>query len=153
MERPSLGDQELAVLQFIAEHAPVPARDVIEKFAGEHELARTTILTKIERLRKKGYLSRRRRNGVFYYSPRVPHAEVLQGVVRDFVERTLGGSISPMVAYLMDTRPLTPEELTVLQKLASELRPPESEALIPHETDTPGPANASGSAGKEEPDV
>src|SRR5262245_50072772 len=109
MKKPTLGEQELAVLRFIAARAPVPARDVVEKFAGEQELARTTILTKIERLRKKGYLTRRRQKGVFVYSPRVPQAEVLQGLVRDFVEKTLGGSVSPVVSYLIDTRRLTEE--------------------------------------------
>lgn len=117
----SLGEQELAVLRFIAEHAPVPARDVVEKFAGEQELARTTILTKIERLRKKGFLTRRRREGVFYYSPRQPQGEVIQSLVRDFIEKTLGGSVSPLVTYLLHTRQLTEEETALLRKLASEL--------------------------------
>jgi predicted transcriptional regulator len=127
MERPSLGDQELAVLRFIAEHAPVPGREVVEKFAGEQELARTTVLTKMERLRKKGYLTRKRRNGVFYYSPGVPQAEVMRGVVGNFIEKTLGGSVSPVVAYLMDTRRLSPEELAALERLAAELRAEEQE--------------------------
>jgi predicted transcriptional regulator len=122
MDRPSLGDQELAVLKFIAERAPVPARDVIEKFGGEQELARTTVLTKIERLRKKGFLTRKRVKGVFCYSPRVEQSEVMRGLVRDFVEKTLGGSVSPVVAYLVDTRRLTDEELAVLQRLAADLR-------------------------------
>src|SRR5579862_4393195 len=127
MKRPTLGEQEAAVLRFIAERAPVPAREVVEKFAGEQELARTTILTKIERLRKKGHLTRRRQHGVFYYSPRAPRAEVMHDLVRDFVETTLGGSVSPVVAYLIDTRRLSEEELAVLRRLAEEL--PAQEAL------------------------
>jgi predicted transcriptional regulator len=122
MDRPSLGEQELAVLRFIAEHAPVPARDVIDKFAGEQELARTTVLTKIERLRKKGYLARKRRQGVFYYSPRVPQAEVLQGLVRDFIEKTLGGSVSPVVAYLSNTAEISPADVERLQGAIEVLR-------------------------------
>lgn len=121
MKIPTLGEQELAVLRFIAERAPVAAREVIDKFAGEQELARTTVLTKIERLRKKGYLTRRRQKGVYVYSPRVPQTEVMQGLVRDFVEKTLGGSVSPVLAYLIHTRQLTNEELAVLQRLADEL--------------------------------
>jgi len=121
MRKATLGEQELAVLRFIAERAPVAAREVIDHFGGEQELARTTILTKIERLRKKGYLTRRRQKGIFIYSPRVPQAEVVQGLVRDFVERTLGGSVSPMVAYLLHTRALSEEEQAVLQRLADEL--------------------------------
>ena len=122
MEEVSLGEQEAAVLRFIAERAPVPAREVIEKFAAEQELARTTILTKLERLRKKGYLTRRRRQGVFYYSPRLPQAEVQQGLVRRFVEKTLGGSVSPVVAYLAGIEEISDEDLAELQRLAQELK-------------------------------
>jgi len=122
MEKVYLGEQEAAVLRFIAERAPVPAREVIEKFAAEQELARTTILTKIERLRKKGYLTRRRRQGVFYYSPRLPQAEVQHGLVRQFVEKTLGGSVSPVVAYLAGIEEISDEDLAELQRLAQELK-------------------------------
>jgi predicted transcriptional regulator len=121
MKKPTLGEQELVVLRFIAEHAPVAAREVVEKFGGEQELARTTVLTKIERLRKKGYLTRRRQKGVYVYSPRVPQSEVVQGLVRDFVEKTLGGSVSPVLAYLIHTHDLSTEEVALLQRLADEL--------------------------------
>jgi predicted transcriptional regulator len=137
MKRASLGEQEIAVLRFIAERAPVPARDVVEKFADEQELARTTILTKIERLRRKGYLTRRRQKGVYVYSPRIPQSEVVQGLVQEFVEKTLGGSAAPVVAYLLDTRRLTPEEAAVLQRLAEEL-----DAASPAQTEQEEEADA-----------
>lgn len=122
MDQPSLGGQELEVWRYIADHAPVPTRQVIEHFAAERGLARTTVLTVLERLRKKGYLMRIRREGVFHYSPQVPPAEVLQGLVRQFIEKTLAGSVSPVVAYLVRTKRLSEEELTELQRLVEELK-------------------------------
>lgn len=121
-EKPSLGEQELQIWRFIAEHAPVPARDVAAEFAEQRGLARTTVLTVIERLRKKGYLSRRRRDGVFHYSPRVPPTEVVQNLVRHFVEKTLAGSVSPLVAYLGKSHPISGEELAELQRLVDDLK-------------------------------
>lgn len=121
-DKPHLGEQELEVLRFITERAPVTAREVVEGFGGERSLARTTILTVMERLRKKGYLTRRRRDGVFVYVPRVPQAELLNGLVRDFVEKTLGGSVSPVVAYLSRARRLSDGELDELQKLVQDLK-------------------------------
>src|SRR5207249_331104 len=58
MEQPSLGDQELEVLRFVAEHAPISVGEVAERFGEPRGLARTTILTVMERLRKKGFLTR-----------------------------------------------------------------------------------------------
>lgn len=122
MTNPPLGEQELEVWRFIAEHAPVSAREVADRFGEERGLARTTVLTVIERLRKKGYLTRRRHEGVFEYSPRVPPGEVVQGLVRQFVEKTLAGSVSPLVAYLTRTRQLSDGELAELQRLVEEMR-------------------------------
>jgi predicted transcriptional regulator len=121
MEQPPLGEQELEVWRYIAEHAPIAAREVAARFAEERGLARTTVLTVIERLRKKGYLTRRR-EGVFHYLPRVPPAEVVQGLVRQFVEKTLAGSVSPLVAYLGRARKLSDQELAELQRLVDELK-------------------------------
>jgi predicted transcriptional regulator len=122
MTPPPLGDQELAVWRFIADRAPVTAREVADQFAEQHGLARTTVLTVIERLRKKGYLTRRRRDGVYEYSPHQPAGEVVQSLVRQFVEKTLDGSVSPLVAYLTRTRRLSDEELAELERLVEELR-------------------------------
>jgi predicted transcriptional regulator len=122
MDHPSLGDQELEVLRFIADHAPMTAREIVEGYGEEHGLARTTVLTVVERLRQKGYLSRKKRQGVYQYSPRVSASEVLQGVVRQFVEKTLGGSVSPVVAYLAKGRSLSDEDLKELEQLVEELK-------------------------------
>jgi predicted transcriptional regulator len=121
-ERPPLGEQELAVWRWIAERGLVSAREVVEQFAAERELARTTVLTVMERLRKKGYLARRLREGVFVYSSRLPASEVVQGLVRQFVEKMLAGSVSPLVAYLARSRELSEEELADLERLVAELR-------------------------------
>ena len=118
MDNPPLGEQQLEVLRYITERAPATARDVVEHFTAARGLARTTVLSVIERLLEKGYLTRRRRGGVFHYSPRVSKEELLQRLVREFVDKTLDGSVSPLVAYLVQTRRLSKEELTELQQLA-----------------------------------
>jgi predicted transcriptional regulator len=127
MDTPPLGDQELEVLNFISQNAPITAREVAERFGEERGLARTTILTVMERLRKKGYLVRKQGEGVFHYSPRVSQDEVMQGVVRQFIERTLGGSVSPLLAYLARTRQVSRDELAELETLVGELRSEEEE--------------------------
>lgn len=122
MKTPSLGDQELEIYRFVDDRAPIAGRDVAEYFASAKSLARSTVLTVLERLRTKGYLSRKRSAGVYLYSTKVDAAEVLHSLIGSFVERTLGGSVSPVVAYLAKTRDLTDEELSELLRLVDELR-------------------------------
>jgi predicted transcriptional regulator len=126
MNPSTIGDQELELLRFVTEHAPISVREATETYGEAHGLARTTILTVMERLRKKGYLTRRKEQGVNVYSPRLSQAEVLRGLVGQFVEKTLGGSLSPFVAYLAEAEGLSQRELAELRRLLDRL-PPEPE--------------------------
>jgi len=111
----------MEILQYVAEHHPITVGTVAAHFAERKGYVRTTLLNTMERLREKGFLVRRRLNGIFHYSPRLPRAELLRGLIRDFVNSTLSGSISPFVAYLNDEATLNEEELNELKRLVREL--------------------------------
>lgn len=117
----SLGSMEIEVLRYIGDHCPVPVSDVVEHFAQTTGHARTTILTMMDRLRKKGHLTRRKSGGVYRYWPKVAKHDLLRGLVKDFVAKTLGGSVAPFVAYLCETGPLSEEDLETLKRLVREL--------------------------------
>ena len=68
-----------------------------EPLGPERMRIRIHVLTVMERLRDKGYVSRRKEDGVFRYAPCAEKAELLRGLVREFVETTLAGSVSPWV--------------------------------------------------------
>jgi predicted transcriptional regulator len=96
--------------------------EAAEEWGRERGLARSTVLTMMERLRAKGHLDRRRVGGVFRYSSRASKAEVLRGAVESFVDRTLGGSVSPFVAYLAETTEVSAEELAELEGVVAKLQ-------------------------------
>ena len=118
---------EWELLQYILEHHPITVREVAAQFAQTHGHARTTVLTMMERLREKGYLTRRKVNGVNRYSPSESKPDLLQGLVRDFVQKALGGSVSPFVAYLGKEARLSPSELGELKQLVQEWEAQEQE--------------------------
>lgn len=122
MSRQPIGDQELEVLQYVTDHAPVTVRDVTEHYGKPHGLARTTILTVMERLRKKDYIRRESHEGVYQYLPRVSKRELLRDLMKDFTERVLGGSVQPLVAYLAQDVQLSEEELNKLQDIIDRRR-------------------------------
>src|SRR6478752_3597302 len=98
-----IGRAELEILQHIQSHnAPVTVRQVAEHVLRTKGHVRTTVLNVMTRLVNKGYLVRHKRDGVFEYAPRVPARQLVRNLVRDFVDRALGGSPSPFVAYLAE---------------------------------------------------
>lgn len=118
----SIGDQELALLRHVAEAGPVSVGQVAESFGAPRGLARSTVLTMMERLRQKGYLEREPVEGVYHYRADSSPGELLQGAVRAFVERTLSGSVSPFVSYLTERSEVSDEELAELEQLVDRLK-------------------------------
>jgi predicted transcriptional regulator len=122
MRKPPLGELEREVLAFLTEQAPVTVREVAEQLGEPRGLARTTILTVMENLRKKGYLTRSKGDKAFRYALAFPKTELLRNLVKGFVDNTLGGSVSPIVAYLADAERITEQDLAELERLVEELR-------------------------------
>jgi len=121
LRKASLGEQELELLRYVTEHAPVTVAEVTEDYGKQVGLARTTIKTMMERLHKKGYLAREAHEGAFRYAAAMPKADLLQGLVSHFVEKTLAGSLSPFVAYLAKGKDVSDQEFAELEQLVAEL--------------------------------
>jgi predicted transcriptional regulator len=121
-----VGRAELEILHYVQDHRSVTVRDVADHFAEARGHVRTTILNVMERLRKKGFLTRKKVGGIFKYEPCVGKADLLQSLVRDFVEKTLGGSVSPFVAYLSRDARLSDDELQELRDVVDELKEKEN---------------------------
>ena len=120
MHKAKLGEQESALLAWLAGNAPASAAQVVAGWGAVQNVARTTVTTMLERLRAKGYLRRDKVGGVYVYALEDAHEAQLLGVVGRFVERTLGGSLDPFVAYLHDAR-LSSEQVAQLRELVQRL--------------------------------
>ncbi len=130
-QRESIGRVEWEILQFVADHHPISVREVADHMAETSGQARTTVLTVLERLRAKGYLTRRKKAGVNHYSPKVSKSELVQEMVGDFVQGMLGGSVSPFFAYLAESGELSPKQLSELQSILKELEDRDEEGGQP----------------------
>lgn len=122
MPRKSIGDQELALLQYIAEQGEATVGEVASDFGDARGLARSTVLTMMERLRAKTYLRRRRVNGVYRYAGTTGQDDVVRGAVGKFVEKTLQGSVSPFVAWMSERAEVSDGELAELEALVANLQ-------------------------------
>jgi predicted transcriptional regulator len=118
----TLGPLETEILRYIGEHYPISVPEVADHVAQTTGHARTTVLTVMDRLRRKGFLIRQKIDGVFRYSPKVPNSELMRGLVKDFVDTTLGGSISPFVAYIAEGESVSEDDLKLLTRLVKNLK-------------------------------
>jgi predicted transcriptional regulator len=87
--RPALGPLEAEVMDVLWNCAEGNVRDVIHHLG--RALAYTTVMTTLDRLYKKGLLSRRKSERAFIYVPRMSRQEWEQKRVGDFLAAFLAG--------------------------------------------------------------
>jgi predicted transcriptional regulator len=116
------GAQELQLLRHIAKTGPSTVGQLAETFGLPQGLARSTVLTMMERLRHKGYLTRRRVSGVYVYASSAGDEELMRDTVGRFVQRALEGSLSPFAAYLAERSQVSEAELAELERAVERLR-------------------------------
>lgn len=121
MARESIGEQELALLRYIADRGTATVGEAAEEFGTARGLARSTVLTMMERLRRKGHLARRALDGVYRYRARSSSADLLKNAVHRFVERNLEGSVTPFLAYLSEAGSVSDAELRELEDIVARL--------------------------------
>lgn len=122
MTEKTIGEQEMALVRYIAEAGEASVGEVSETYGAERGLARSTVLTMMERLRRKKFLTRHSVRGVYRYRSCASSHELLTNAVRRFVERNLDGSVAPFVAYLSESGNLSESELRELQELLTRLQ-------------------------------
>ena len=131
MRRKTIGDQELALLQYIDGQGDASVGEVAAAFGEARGLARSTVLTMMERLRAKAYLQRKQVDGgvgVFRYSTTARQDDVVRNAVGSFVEKTLQGSVSPFVAWMSQRTEVSDNELAELEALVATLQSKRKEA-------------------------
>jgi len=121
MTERSIGEQELGLLTHIADRDGATVGEAADEYGTPRRLARSTVLTMMERLRRKGHLERRMVDGVYRYRARGSTADILKNAVQRFVERNLDGSVSPFLAYLSETAELSDRERRELERIVARL--------------------------------
>ncbi len=129
MRNKTIGDQELALLQYVAEQGDASVGEVAAGFGEARGLARSTVLTMMERLRAKAYLTRTQVDGgVYRYASTARQDDVVRHAVGSFVEKTLQGSVSPFVAWMSQRTEVSDNELAELEALVATLQSKRKEA-------------------------
>jgi predicted transcriptional regulator len=117
-------DAELGVLQALWDHGPAPIRKltaVLYRSAGVSQYA--TVQKLLERLEAKGYIERDRTANIHVFSAAVAKDELIGRRLQSLAEQLCGGSLTPLLSHLLQSRPLSAEERTSLRTLIDELTP------------------------------
>ena len=117
----SLGEFEFHVLRLVWQHQPCTERQISDLVMQKRAVARTTILKTMQRLQAKGILVRVPGDPPIRFRAAVEENRMVPDLVGGFVERMLGGSLGPLVAYLADSGKLSETDLKAIRAIAQKI--------------------------------
>jgi BlaI family penicillinase repressor len=119
---PQLAPAELDVMKVLWSAGGLSGREVHERLAEQTGWAYSTTRTTIERMVKKGLVTRRTFHGLHVYEAAISRAQGMARLVHEFASRVLGLSHAPVAALFRDSEALTAAELAELRALLAPAR-------------------------------
>jgi BlaI family transcriptional regulator, penicillinase repressor len=113
----TLTGAELEIMHVVWGLERATVRDVYEALRERRKLAYTSVMTVMKILEQKGHLKKKQEDRAYVYRPARPRAQVLQSMVRDFVDRVFQGAAKPLLVHLVEDSRLSPQDLTEIRRL------------------------------------
>src|SRR5437762_340785 len=107
---PALSEAQLEIMQLVWERGEVTVTDVWSVLAQRRGVARNTILTLMDRLERKGWLTRRAQGQTHVYAAAAPREATLGRVVQRLVDAAFAGSAEGLILALLQGRGVSPDE-------------------------------------------
>jgi predicted transcriptional regulator len=120
--RPSIGDHELEVLKVLWEQGPAAVRDVNSVLRRQgRRWAYTTVLTMLQRLEAKGYVTSDKSALAHVFRAAVSRDRFLRQRLKDLSSRLCEGTATPLVLALVEGHRFTPAEIDQFRRLLDQL--------------------------------
>lgn len=117
-----MGRVQLRIMEVLWAEGSATARTVTETMCKHAPIAHSTVQTLLRKLEDKGAVAHDTDGRVFMFRPLVAQRDVQLNAVQDIVERMFNGSLSGLVAHLLQHEPISDEELARLREVVADAR-------------------------------
>lgn len=109
-------------MKIVWQAGTVTVRAVYEILRKRRQVAYTTVMTIMNILETKGFLTKTKRSRAYLYTATRPQEQVVGRMIRDFVNRVLDGASTPLVLQLVRQARLSPAERDELVRMIREAK-------------------------------
>ena len=115
---PRISETEWEVMRVVWAQAPCSAGQVIEALTRQDRTWHPkTVKAFLSRLVRKKALGFRCEGRAYLYRPLVEERDCVAAASESFLERVFGGSLKPMLAYFVERKKLSEEEIRELRRM------------------------------------
>lgn len=121
-QRQPLSDAEREVLKVLWEHGPLAVRDALEHLTRQgQDWSRSTVITLLQRLEKKGYVGCDKSRFAFVFRALVSREEVMHARMTDLAGELCDGEALPLVLAFAQRHRFSPDELARFRQMIEAL--------------------------------
>jgi predicted transcriptional regulator len=122
LQRPAMSDAEREVLKVLWDCGPLPVRDVLARLNERgQDWTRSTAITLLQRLEKKGYVASDKSQHAFVFRPLVSREEVMHARMTDLAGELCDGEALPLVLAFAERHKFSPTDLARFRQMIDEL--------------------------------
>jgi BlaI family transcriptional regulator, penicillinase repressor len=115
-QRAAVSDAELEVLKVLWEHGPRTVREVLELAAGQgRQWSRSTVITLLQRLERKGYVTSDQRSHVFVFHAAVTREDLARLRMEELAEELYEGDKAPLMLAFAQKHRFSADEIEQLR--------------------------------------
>lgn len=120
--RPAISDAERAVLKSLWEHGPGTVRELQELLSSQgQEWTRSTVITLLQRLERKGYVASDRSQFAFVFRAAVSLEEVMHQRLNELAQELSAGDAAPLVLAFAERHRFTDQEIQRFRKMIDQM--------------------------------
>jgi BlaI family penicillinase repressor len=123
----SLTNTEWNLMECLWEASPRTGREATEYLQEHVGWTRSTTLTMLRRMTKKGLIRCQEKDGIKVYSPLLRREDAVKRETDDFINRVYKGSVSLMMSAITKKQELSKEEIEELYAILREAEAKEGE--------------------------
>jgi BlaI family transcriptional regulator, penicillinase repressor len=120
--RPVMSDAEREVLKVLWDRGPLAVRDVMASLTQRgQKWSRSTVITLLQRLEKKGYVGSDKSRFAFVFRPLVTREEVMHSRLADLAGELCDGQALPLVLAFAEHHRFSPGDLARFRQMIDAL--------------------------------
>jgi BlaI family penicillinase repressor len=114
-------------MRVLWEEGGATARRITDVLSQSSPIAHSTVQTLLRKLEAKGAVAHEQNDRTFVFRALVAESEVTRSAAQDLLARVFQGSVSGLVAHLLESEEISPDEMkrlrTLVEKKSKENKP------------------------------
>src|SRR5580698_4236970 len=102
-----IGGVQLKIMRVLWDEGEATARRIGEVLSTESPSAHSTVQTLLRQLEAKGAVGHEKQDRTFVFRPLIKESEITRSAAQDLLSKVFRGSVSGLVAHLLESEPVS----------------------------------------------